>query len=405
MTKPNHLSVPQNTKIHRIIRELANKVINHTDEVAGNGLLSGLAGHLLFLYNAHRFDPSLLDENKFTDKLELLQEGLAEQSFELSNGLAGQAWVLEYLNQANQDDYDADLLEDVDALFVESLAHNPWLGEIEMVLGLSGYAPYAARRARFTDQTELYTVIVNGLASVSTKLDNGHITWSQPSESVYRFDKDEDSPRGPEYNLGLAHGVPGIIAALLPAVHIPKLKEQVTELLLGGCDWLLEQQNPDKAANACFGSCAGEGYESRLGWCYGDLTIALTLARVGKAIDRPHYVEQALEIAIHSAQRDAESGHIIDAGLCHGFVGLVTIYQLLNHIMPHPVLSDAMNTWLEYSLKQYDERGIEALYSFNGLDKTHSEDFGFLMGYAGIGIGLISFLDDDVSWSDCLLMS
>ncbi|CAH9060233.1 hypothetical protein PSECIP111951_02900 [Pseudoalteromonas holothuriae] len=394
----------QKEKIEHIIHQLVKSVIDADTTQFHHGLLSGVAGHLLFLYNAHQWNPQWVDETLFSQKLEQLQDRLAEQSFELSNGLAGQAWVLEYLNQAEKDDYDAELLEEVDALFIESLSHDPWPGEIETVMGLSGYSPYAARRARFSDQTQLWTVIVNGLASTATRLDNGHITWSQPSNSVYRLDK--EALDEPEYNIGLAHGVPGILAALLPALNIEQLKPQVSELLQGGCDWLLAHQNTNDDAFSCFGTCAQSSqHDSRLGWCYGDLTIALTLARIGHALGRPSYVERALEIALHSTKRDAESGHINDAGLCHGFAGLVTIYQLLNKIMPHPELASTAQTWLDYTLAQYDDRGIEAMYSFNGMDKCYNEDLGLLMGYSGIGLALLAALNDDTSWADCLLMA
>ncbi|MCG7536135.1 lanthionine synthetase C family protein [Pseudoalteromonas sp. OOF1S-7] len=398
------LSTQQRDTINTLLTIITDKVSSNVKDVdLPHGLLSGLAGQLLFLYKAYEYDASLVDEALFTDKLEALQEELDQQSFELSNGLAGQAWLLEYLNQADPEDYDPELLEEVDQLFCASLDHQPWQGEIEMVLGLSGFAPYASRRAKQSDQTALYDVIVSGLESTATRFDNGHITWSQPQTSVYRFNK--DAPEEPEYNLGLAHGVPGIIAALLPAVEIPTLRERVTALLLGACDWLLEQQSPDSASPSCFGSCAGGEHLSRLGWCYGDLTIAMTLARVGQQLDRPSYIERALEIGLHAAERDEQSGHIVDAGLCHGFYGMALIYQILNQLMPDPRFLQAMQYWLDHALQQYTERGIESLYAYNGLDKDYYEDFGFLMGYAGVGLALVSLLDDDTSWVDCLLMA
>ncbi|ALU43601.1 lanthionine synthetase C family protein [Pseudoalteromonas rubra] len=404
MAEQFSLSTQQRDTINTLLAIITDKVSTSVrDADLPHGLLSGLAGQLLFLYKAYEYDASLVDEALFTEKLEALQEGLDQQSFEMSNGLAGQAWLLEYLNQADPENYDPELLEEVDELFRESLDHQPWQGEIEMVLGLSGFAPYASRRAKQSDQTALYGVIVSGLESTATRFDNGHITWSQPQESVYRFNKDE--PTEPEYNLGLAHGVPGIIAALLPAVQIPALKERVTTLLLGACDWLLEQQSTDCTSHSCFGSSAGGEHHSRLGWCYGDLTIAMTLARVGQQLDRPSYVERALEIGLHAAGRDEQSGHITDAGLCHGFYGMAVIYQILNQLMPHPRFVQAMQYWVDYSLRQYTERGVESLYSYNGLDKAYNEDFGFLMGYAGIGLALTSLFDDDTGWVDCLLMA
>jgi lantibiotic modifying enzyme len=398
-------------KIKGIIQELTNKVAYNCKQEKNNGLLSGLAGQLLFLYNAHRLDSSFVNEEMFAEQLDRLQQGLPEQSFELSNGLAGQAWVLEYFNQANAEDYEHDLLDDIDCLFIKALGSLPWDGEIEMVLGLAGYTPYASRRAKFSDQEKLYEVIVNGFERNATELGNGQFTWSQPLHSVYRLDRDNDiesqkASFGSEYNLGLAHGVPGIIAALLHVEKIPGLRERAIKLLLGGCDWLLEQQNQNNEPKSSYFGCSTNGaHESRLGWCYGDLTIALTLARVGKALDRQSYVDKALEIAVHTTTRDDKSGHIVDAGLCHGSVGLVTIYQMLNKIMPHPALEKATHTWLDYSLCKYDEQGIESFYSYSSLTKSHSEDFSFLMGYAGIGLAYIGFLGDDVSWTDCLLLS
>ena len=73
--------------------------------------------------------------------------------------------------------------------------------------------------------------------------------------------------------------------------------------------------------------------------------------------------------------------------------------------MPHPKLQQAALTWLDYGLSQYQEHGLKALYSYNGLDKVHQEDCSFLMGFAGIGLALLGVLDDNLDWTDCLLMS
>lgn len=73
--------------------------------------------------------------------------------------------------------------------------------------------------------------------------------------------------------------------------------------------------------------------------------------------------------------------------------------------MPHPKLLQAAQTWLDYGLAKYEESGLKALYSFNGVDQDHQQDFSFLMGYAGIGLALIGALDDNLDWTDCLLMS
>ncbi|MEJ6473640.1 lanthionine synthetase C family protein [Pseudoalteromonas piscicida] len=393
----------QKQQIKPMVAALAKRVETDLEKVTSNGLLSGLAGHLLFLYRASNYNEAWVDEQTFNQALEKLQNELAEQTPELSSGLAGQAWVLEYFNQYNDEDYDSELLEEIDNFFATALDFSPWTGEIEMVLGLAGYAPYIARRAKKTKQTTLFDRLVTGYESVAISLDGDQLAWSQPKHSVYRFDKENLEQH--EFNLGLAHGVPGIIAALIPALEDASISARAKKLIVSSCDWLLEQQSQADDKQSCFGSCANDNSHSRLGWCYGDLTIALTLARVGRALDMPSYVERAQEIALFNVDRDAKHGHINDAGLCHGFFGLVTIYQLLNKVMPHPKLHQAALNWLEYGLNKYQESGLEALYSYNGLDKIHQEDCTFLMGYSGIGLALIGVLDDNLDWTDCLLMN
>ncbi|KAA1165812.1 lantibiotic biosynthesis protein [Pseudoalteromonas sp. 20-92] len=394
----------QSDVMRGILKEITQKISEEIiKKESGNGLLNGLAGYILFLYNAGKFEDICVDDSLLNEKMELLQAQLAKQSLEFSSGLAGQAWLLEFLNQSNKADYDSELLESIDILFANSLSQNDvWLGEIETILGLAGYTPYTARRARFTDQTRLYSIIVRAFEQTATYFDNGNITWSQPYKSAYRFNQNDENL--PEYNLGLAHGVPGIIAALVPVLHIPKLKARARKLLLGSCDWLLTNQNCNLSSNACFGSCAGDGGDSRLGWCYGDLTIALTLMRVGVALNMPHYVERALGIARHAAKRDEISGYVKDAGICHGYFGLIMIFSLLNKLSPHPDLQAAINYWLSFALEQYEDNGVSSFYSYKGDEGGYEEDFSLLMGYSGIGLVILSLLNGEFGWADSLLI-
>src|SRR5439155_20242508 len=73
------------------------------------------------------------------------------------------------------------------------------------------------------------------------------------------------------YNLGLAHGVPGVIAVLGGAVAAGVRPDVAPQLLEGSVKWLLGKQLPADADTA-FASWAGPGIEergSRLAWCYG----------------------------------------------------------------------------------------------------------------------------------------
>ncbi|SFC30841.1 lanthionine synthetase C family protein [Pseudoalteromonas denitrificans] len=391
--------------INQVLIQFNQKISSLENTYVNCGLLSGLSGDLLFLYKLSQYNSDLVDESVFNDKLEFLQSQLAMNVDhpDLSNGLSGQGWFLEYVNQAQEDDYDPELCEEIDDILLNVLSVDSWKGEIEMVIGLSGIAMYAGRRQLKSAPEALFEKIINHFENIAIQTSDNTLAWSQPSDSVYRFNKDEVEV--PEYNLGLAHGVPSIIAAILPALTIPSLFERTKRLLIQSCDWLLAQELKDKDRISCFGSSCNDDSGSRLGWCYGDLTIALTLARVGNALEMPSYIDKAKQIGLHAAARDEKEGMINDAGLCHGSAGLALIFQLLNQQLNEEKFLEVANKWLTYSLDLYQNKGMQGFYMYSGLSKSHEEDTGLLMGYGGIGLCLLAALGEDADWADCLLLA
>ena len=404
---PSQIAVPkiQKNKIESILISLTEIVQLTPNSHSNLGLLSGLAGELLFLWQVSQYGSDLVDEDIFNEKFQFLQDNLSEGAakFNLSSGLVGLGWFLEYINQAQGADYDPELCEDIDKILLSALSVTPWRGEIELVLGLAGLSVYGARRQRTSNQMVFYENFVEHFELLATQISSNTLSWEQPKYSVYRLDK--DNREKPEYNLGLAHGVPGIIAALLPALSIPPLYARTKKLLIQSCDWLLQQQLKTDANQSYFSSSVESKHDSRLGWCYGDLTIALTLHRVGKALELPSYMEKAKEICLHAALRDEVHGMVNDAGLCHGSAGLALIFQLLYKEIGAAELKKASNKWLVFTLKLFEEKGIEGFYKLSGFDNSYSECTGFLEGYAGIGLCLIALISDESDWTDCLLLS
>jgi lantibiotic modifying enzyme len=387
-----------------IVQHLVDIVQANTLAINALGLYNGLAGDLLFLWHASEYDGINVDEDQFNEKLAFLQNHIFDTAAHvgLSYGLAGTGWLLEYLNQAQGEDYDPELCEDIDTAIDAALNVSAWENEVELVLGLSGLAVYIARRAKHSDQTSLYTKLVAHLEALATRPQPCQISWPQPSGSVYRFDKDDRNST--EYNLGLAHGVPGIIAILVPALENPFLHDRVADLLRQSCDWLLEQQLKD-CTRSFYSTKAGIEVPSRLGWCYGDLTIALTLARVGNALQLGRYVDKAKEITLHACKRDAVAGSIRDAGLCHGASGLALIFGMLADELALEECRNASNRWHDYTVSAYRQGGIKAFYSFRGDTGSYTENAGFLEGYAGIGLCLLGSQGLAPSWTDSLALS
>jgi len=391
--------------IDKILEQFVERSSHLNKETQPCGLLSGLAGELLFLFKLSKFQPALVNDGLFNDKLEYLQQQLSNviNRPDLDSGLSGQGWFLEFINQAQGADYDCELCEDIDDILLNSLSVERWQGEIEMVLGLGGIAMYAARRQLTSDSSEFFEKIIRHFESTAIQVTENTLSWSQPVNSIFRFNK--ETPDEAEFNLGLAHGVPSIIAAILPALKIPTLFKRTKRLLIQSCDWLLQQELAAPQSISCFSSSCNDDNGSRLGWCYGDLTIALTLVRVGKALELPSYIDKARKISLHAAKRNSSQGMVYDAGLCHGSAGLSLIFQLLHQQLDETKLLQAANNWLLYTLDLYREEGLKGLYMYSAITKKHQEDSSFLMGYSGIGLCLLAALGEQADWTDCLLMS
>lgn len=403
---PLSLNSEQHQCIEDIIKTIAEGLIEQENDSQPFGLYNGLCGHLLFLYQLSMFRPDWVDEDKFNHKLEIVQElvpHLSEQ-IDLCNGLTGVAWLLEYFNQCQGEDYEAAMCESIDEMLTDFMDAKPWGGEIEFIYGLAGVGCYAARRGRQHQGIELYQRIVSFYEQQAIACDVG-ISWTQPQHSIFRYDKEAER----EFNLGLAHGVPGIIAILLPAIELPILSERATALVTKSCDWLMAQSDKTVRNISFYGSFSGDKRNSRLGWCYGDLTIALTIARVGKVLGRQDYIEFATLVALDCAKRDSKQAMINDAGLCHGSAGLALIFKLIYQHIELPELLSACEFWVEHCLNLYRKDGLHGLYMFDGHSQSYAKSSGLLMGDAGVALCLLGVIDDGQvaanSWLDCMALS
>lgn len=377
------------------------------------GLYNGLSGDLLFLYklSCHGFSELVLeryglsvDEALFEQKLTFIQQNLQHYltNYGISRGLSGIGWFLEYVNQQQGEDYDEGFCHQVDKILLEYLSQQEWLGEIECVLGLGSIAAYAGRRIKMSSSTELFDRIVFHYEQMATELDDNTLTWAQPKGSVYQMNTDEGEP---EFNLGLAHGVPGIISVLIPALSVPELHDRAKKLVVNACNWLLKQESIEQNRACFFAPLAGSSEVSRLGWCYGDLTIATTLQRVGTALGISTFIEKAKDIAKFSASRTVREAQLVDTGLCHGSAGLAIIFKQLHQQLEEPSCLAASDFWFSYTLNSFQQKGKAGFYRFSGLTKEYEENTSFLSGYAGIGLAVLTILNGEQEWNDSMFLS
>lgn len=374
-------------------------------------LADGPAGPALFFSYLDRVVP---DRGYGEPGLELLEQAVEGASGGtlppgLLDGVAGVAWTIEHLRDLL---FEEELEEDSGAVLAEALAgvagQTPWRGPIDLASGLAGLGVYALERLPRPGGRETLRCTVARLAEHALALPGGlawHHAESDPAQ-------DGDGSDGGSFNLGLAHGVPGVIGFLSGALRAG-FEAEARPLLEGAVSWLLGRKLPPGCASI-FPYSAGPGIEpveSRLGWCYGDAGIATVLLGAARAAGRPDWEKEAVELASHAAERSYDSSEVVDAGLCHGAAGLGHLFNRLFQSTGEGLFAAAARDWFARALEmRSSEAGAEGIGGFRALvpdeqmDLYWVDDPGFLTGAAGIGLALVAALSPlEPAWDRLLL--
>ncbi len=360
---------------------------------ASLSLAGGDAGLALFFAYLHE---ARLDEGFDEIAMELLDRAITAMGEipilpSLYSGFSGVAWTVEHLRgRLYEDEEGEDSGVEVAEALVEHLALTPWQGQYDLISGLVGFGVYALERGRRPGGEESLRRTVARLAETAERGPQG-VTWLSGPDLLPPRDL-ETFPAG-YYNLGVAHGVPGVIALLALAQGAGV---ECRELLDGAVAWLLAQKLP-AGAESIFSYNVAPGAEptpTRLAWCYGDLGIAAALEVAARAVGEPEWEREALAIARLCATRPVEKSGAIDAGICHGAAGIAHLFNRLHQATGDPELREAAVRWIEQTLKLREPgKGIGGYEMWVPDDERQlrwEAEPGFLTGSAGVGLALLA---------------
>jgi lantibiotic modifying enzyme len=321
---------------------------------------------------------------------------LTEKPMEASlySGLTGVGWALAHLQSRLPSRNCEDDLNDIDQALLDHLEQCPWRDDYDLISGLVGFGVYAlerlpakaglARRA----PTLCLERVVDRLAEMAEYRAEGITWWTDPKwlprETAEKY------PHG-YYNLGVAHGVPGVITflGLVRAAGIAVGK--CGPLLEGAMRWQLAHQT---SGGFPAWIAPGEKDEpARLAWCYGDPGISAALLMAARGAGDSSCARSALTIAHRAAERPAAQAGVKDAGLCHGAAGLGHLFNRLFQATREPRLADAARFWFVRTLEmQRAGQGIGGYQAWQLGDKGEPAwltDSGLLTGSVGIGLALL----------------
>ncbi|MFN2488400.1 MAG: lanthionine synthetase LanC family protein [Actinomycetota bacterium] len=128
----------------------------------------------------------------------------------LYEGFTGIAWTIEHL-KARLSSSESDRLGPIDDALLHYLDQSPWTRTFDLIEGLVGIGVYALERLPRPGAVDLIGRVLDRLEESAEVTDDG-TTWVSLREWVSPRWRDLYPPR--EYNLGVAHGVPGVIGFL-----------------------------------------------------------------------------------------------------------------------------------------------------------------------------------------------
>ncbi|HEY0784065.1 MAG TPA: lanthionine synthetase LanC family protein, partial [Thermoanaerobaculia bacterium] len=273
----------------------------------------------------------------------------------------------------------------------------------DLVGGLVGLGVYALERLPRPGGRECLERVIALLAARAERTVEG-VTWRTPQRYV-PADLRGQYPEG-YYNLGIAHGVPGVVALLAAAETVERWRR---DLLDGAVAWLLARQLPDGASRYAYTAAPGDPpTPARLGWCYGDLGVAVALLAAARRAAIADWERAALALARFAASRSPESAETVDAGLCHGTAGLLHLFNRAYQATGDPLLCDAALAWFERTLElRRPGEGVGGFLSWEP-DETGKKGWrsapGLLTGAAGVGLALLAATTTvEPAWDRALL--
>ena len=385
------------------VTEAVRQALSDSNLADNINLGSGLAGSLVFLSTLYKKKPCASFALESRKILQAIFTKVATDEFSevgLYSGLAGIAWAVNYAISA----FGASTLgisdsatEEIDHLLISMFKHR-WRGHYDLISGIVGIGVYSLGLKKTDVGIELFRSVTKNLQEMAEGSGTG-MTW-HTSVSFVPVREQPNNQNG-WYNLGLAHGVPGVIALLGRACVLGYATDKDRAVLASAVKWLLHQSLSENELTFGFSTSLAQ---KRTAWCYGDLGIAVALLHAAAALESENLKSSALNLASRSLSISHSKSGAVDASICHGSLGVSHIARRIFDSSNDPRFYDQHIRWLNFALYENGSNSLDRFSCYEGSGRIRLLNTGYLNGLSGVGLALIDAIyEPKCSWNVPLL--
>jgi lantibiotic modifying enzyme len=284
--------------------------------------------------------------------------------------------------------------------------------EFDLISGLSGVAAYLLMQDCMPPRDVALDAVVDGLVALTQAGSDAIPHWYTPAHLLPDNGMADLYPGG-NLNCGLAHGIPGPLAAMAIA-----LEQGVSVAHLSGAvswtgRWLTQHRTNDQygpnwptVVPIASGKVQGTLLDSsRAAWCYGTPGVARALWIAGRAIGDESIRLAAIEGMAAVYKRPIPERRIDSPTFCHGVAGLLQVTVRFANETGLQVFTDAARELCNQLLASY---APERRLGFAALEPRGNpvDQPGLLDGAPGVAMALLAATTEiEPQWDRAFLLS
>lgn len=238
--------------------------------------------------------------------------------------------------------------------------------------------------------------------------------WLCPASFLATERDQQQYPLG-RFNCGLAHGFPGILAALALAASAGYDHPGLLQALEFGSAWLVQHQLRDEwginwpmvipQELASSPQQWRRLLPARAAWCYGAPGVARSLWLAGRVVQQERYTNVALEAMQAVLARPQALRRIDGPTLCHGVAGLLLISLRFAHDCGDPLILSHIPGLAEQLLALFDPQSPLG-FREAGAGGRLVDQPDFLTGAPGAALALLAAATPvEPCWDRLLLLA